>query len=1431
MRRVLALLLCTMLLTSTAGFAAPSQKAEESTLLFSQSFNTVITNTQPIDMRVVGRGTRVLDYGTNNKALAFDAGSSVQLAEASVSLENKFFISFDIAATDKIGGSVNLKTSSGSGFSIVKFTDGKICTHNNRAVAGVNERFTNVTIEANAATSSYNLYINGKCVKSNYYVSNLTVKNAAAVSFEFNSENGAKVYLDNVNMGQGKAMKSYPVAQYDPTSAEYDDSTYGVTDDIYLNIDFEEGKRTSAAFQHKNNTLERYTDEDGSGYCKFERLVDADFHLDVNTSAYQSDSLVYQYDFRLMSSETRFQTQIKSTSNQYFNMFTLADGVLQVGNFKKVIPVGEWQTMSVVYNVLEGTYDAYLNYSLIADDLPVNYLYLHQEAMTWRIHVNRSSGGVDHFHVDNMVVYGGDAPRKDLEYVEQTEVVIDPLLSALPGEHRQKSALVGRVSYHPTSGVLYANDTKTIYEPAIINDTVMVPVELFKTAFGLETSFDAVSGTAKIGNLSLSVGSTAVDGGVYNASLAVAPTVRNDTLMVPLKNIVENGLGKKFYQNTTVAQTPGMIVIGDSEFTPPNGSELQELNDFALYLRPDADFITNDYNASYLKGVHPRYLADKADFDRIRSISKTDPTMIEWSKFVLNQADRYVRDAEPLVYELRDGVRLWYVSMDMVEQMSVLGMAYQLTGDKKYVDRAWLDLESVCTFPDWHPEHHIDVGGLAVGVSIGYDWMYDAFTDEQRAIIEKGVYQNAYIDYVDGYQGKSQYMKSGVVNSANHNMVMNAGATAIGIAFMDIYPKESAYFISEALKCLEVAIPSYAPEGAWYEGMNYAKMTLEYMNYQLGALDQVFGTNYTLDKTQGIDKIVDYFLYIQSNLGAFAYADVSNPNVSVDPGILWLAEHFDDYASVATYHSSLGIPPSPKAMLYYHPEKMNASADMDLDHLYQSLNVVTMRDTWDGDAQTAFAGMKGGRPADTHGHMDSGMFTFYANGTRWTADLSSENYNVAKYWENSGPESARWSYFRLRAEGHSTIFINPAKEGEYDPQATAKVVRYESEPRGTIAVLDMTDLHMGKATKAERAMYFADDRRSLVLRDELTLPAQSDVYWHMITPMIVEVNPDGKSVKVMDNANPNNYITLEFLCNQDFTVSAAPTAPLPTSPTPAGMGDNSDKTTIRLVSKAYGDLNITVKITPCTVEDGASVQSFDMPIASWSIADGAIPARPELDRLSVNGIEYSPSKKIITYNVSANEANIPDVVAESATCNVSIQKAVSFDDPTVITVSDKVNPGTFTTYMVYFNKIKALPVEGLTERNIVKIDASDEPQPENPVVASYDRDLSTRWSAEGSQNLILDLGHVTDFDKVVMAFMSGDSRHYNLKMFVSADGIEYTEVFSGTSGGKTNDYEVFDIGLQNARFVRIEGNGYTGVDGKSKGLWNSWTEVAVAKVN
>ena len=98
-----------------------------------------------------------------------------------------------------------------------------------------------------------------------------------------------------------------------------------------------------------------------------------------------------------------------------------------------------------------------------------------------------------------------------------------------------------------------------------------------------------------------------------------------------------------------------------------------------------------------------------------------------------------------LVDELRDGVRLMYVSDDFRQWMFVLSaMAYQLTGDRKYPEAAWKQIEAVANCPDWNPSHHIDVGIMAAGYALAYDWMYDAWTPEQREIMKKGVYQNCF---------------------------------------------------------------------------------------------------------------------------------------------------------------------------------------------------------------------------------------------------------------------------------------------------------------------------------------------------------------------------------------------------------------------------------------------------------------------------------------------------------------------------------------------------------------------------------------------------------------------------------------------------------------------------------------------------------------
>lgn len=84
--------------------------------------------------------------------------------------------------------------------------------------------------------------------------------------------------------------------------------------------------------------------------------------------------------------------------------------------------------------------------------------------------------------------------------------------------------------------------------------------------------------------------------------------------------------------------------------------------------------------------------------------------------------------------------------------MYTLGMAYQLTGEQKYVNRAWIDLEAVAGFPDWHPQHGLDTVEMSAAVAIGYDWMYNGLTEKQRTVVEKGMYKHAFTVACSGYQ-------------------------------------------------------------------------------------------------------------------------------------------------------------------------------------------------------------------------------------------------------------------------------------------------------------------------------------------------------------------------------------------------------------------------------------------------------------------------------------------------------------------------------------------------------------------------------------------------------------------------------------------------------------------------------------------------------
>ena len=57
-------------------------------------------------------------------------------------------------------------------------------------------------------------------------------------------------------------------------------------------------------------------------------------------------------------------------------------------------------------------------------------------------------------------------------------------------------------------------------------------------------------------------------------------------------------------------------------------------------------------------------------------------------------------------------------------------MSWQITREQKYADRLIQELDAISQFADWHPEHTLDTGTMAMAAAIGYDWGYDGMTAE-----------------------------------------------------------------------------------------------------------------------------------------------------------------------------------------------------------------------------------------------------------------------------------------------------------------------------------------------------------------------------------------------------------------------------------------------------------------------------------------------------------------------------------------------------------------------------------------------------------------------------------------------------------------------------------------------------------------------------
>ena len=138
------------------------------------------------------------------------------------------------------------------------------------------------------------------------------------------------------------------------------------------------------------------------------------------------------------------------------------------------------------------------------------------------------------------------------------------------------------------------------------------------------------------------------------------------------------------------------------------------------------------------------------------------------------------------------------------------------------------------------------------------------------------------------------------------------------------------------------------------------------------------------------------------------------------------------------------------------------------------------------------------------------------------------------------------------------------------------------------------------------------------------------------------------------------------------------------------------------------------------------------------------------------------------------------------------------------------------------NKMESLiPEDQITPEIEVKaVEASQTPQAENTAENTLDRDYGTKWAGEGACDITYDFGEVKTVGMAGFAFLNGNKRTQKIDIDVSTDGENWTKIFSGNSGGKTEGLEIFDLKNTEARYVRLDSYGNS--DG---GGWVSLSEA------
>ena len=535
---------------------------------------------------------------------------------------------------------------------------------------------------------------------------------------------------------------------------------------------------------------------------------------------------------------------------------------------------------------------------------------------------------------------------------------------------------------------------------------------------------------------------------------------------------------------------------------------------FLFIIIPSSSFsgVTKDDIKNSIKREklhHPYLYFNEQEKTVIQHRIKNDPESKEIMDRLLAEANRFlftpvekqapVQQRNPRYWS--DGKAIQYVGLNR-RAAQILAFVYQMTGEKKYAEKAFQFADVLCDLPSWVYRAHefpiihsrvwpwsvpdnqavfnfdIRTGDIACELAAVYDWLYPALNKRQKDRIRGALLEKAILLV----QGNYDYHWWATAYRCNWCGICFSGLGVASIALLTEDPS-LVDVVAESYNRMSKMFDEIGIDGGWQEGRGYWAYGMRSCVLFMESLKRITDNRYNLFEHPRVKQNPATFALF----GITAYfGDGSGKIVGSTHLLNKLTDETKDGLAAWYRENMLGNGQNMFDIIWPRSIVQPIEPTQKSKH-FRSIDWVVMRSDFFNPENVTVACKAGYNTDPHHGHLDCGQFIINWRNQAYIRDLGSAKYDE-KYFDE-----VRWDYPQASSAGHNLVFVNDElqisakyKNQPWNENIGGKILTFRTTKNRDYTLLDASKAYPGKELKKWRRHIILEKPVITILLDEIT---------------------------------------------------------------------------------------------------------------------------------------------------------------------------------------------------------------------------------------------------------------------------------------------------------------------------------------------------------